>query len=85
MGAWPSVPSDPVPFGHRTLCQLWRECGGRGHRLHRHGPGVPRGVLRLHDLWHQASRKALLCYGEKGLLRAVLHCEYPGRPICHNV
>lgn len=69
-----ACPHHPAPVS-RSLRQLWGERGGRGHRLHGHGPGLPRRLLCLHDLQHQAARQALLCRGEEGLLRALLHSE----------
>lgn len=66
----------PTSPADRSLRQLWGERCGRGHRLHGHGPGLPRWLFRLHDLQHQAARQALLCRGEEGLLWALLHCEF---------
>lgn len=60
----------------RTVCKLWGECSRRGDGLYRHGPGLPRGLLHLHDLWLQAQREALLCRGKEGLLRTLLYREY---------
>lgn len=59
----------------RTLCKLWGECGWWGDGLYRHGPGLPRGLLHLHDLRFQAQREALLCRGKEGLLRTLLYRE----------
>lgn len=64
------------PFGHRPLCPLWGECCWGRHWLHSYGPGLPCGVLHLHDVQQQAEGTAFLRSGEESLLWTLLYCKY---------
>lgn len=60
----------------RPLCSLWGECCWGRHWLHSHGPGLPRGVLHLHDVQQQAEGAAFLRSREESLLWTLLYCKY---------